>query len=159
MASYFATALDKCSRNIILNEAVIQLRKVKFDTIVCRGRSGLSIAAPLAYLLDKELLIVNKPEVKSHSGGMLAFSPRATLSKAIVVDDFVASGETVKACYEAVETMCEGRVTMLGVYLYKHYAESGMLAVSWRKDPIKLFNRHPKYVNDNYEVVESYFGV
>lgn len=159
MASYFATALNKRSRNIILNEAVIQLRRVDFDTIVCRGRSGLSIAAPLAYLLDKELLIVNKPEVKSHSGGMLAIASGAIMSKAIVVDDFVASSETVKACYEAVEAAYGEKVTMLGVYLYRHYEHSGMLSVSWRINPIKLFNRHPKYMNDNYEVVEGYYGV
>lgn len=88
--------------------------------LVCRGASGTSIASAMVVMSDRELktLIVRKEGENAHScaiGGYTGCTYMANIVCAIV-DDFVASGETVNAILKAVK-----RYSSLNVkYLIAH---------------------------------------
>lgn len=150
MANYFHTILDRTSRKIILEEAVARLSSITFDTIVCRGRSGLAFAAPLAFLLDKELVVLNKMG-SSHDMGKLAVAPDANVKNFIVVDDFMASGETINICLTVMlETYPKAK--RVGVYLYRHYNSTSSIDCKGTK--LRLLSRNPKMAN--LHIVDGY---
>lgn len=146
MANYFHTILDKKSRVVILHEAIERLAKVKFDTIVCRGRSGLAFAAPLAYLMNKELVIINKTGVSSHDSAPVAVAPNVEPIRAIVVDDFISSGETLELCVEALKVRFHS-VQVVGVYFYKHPSRNTYIDKVGRRgiNGLEILNRDPVY--------------
>ena len=79
----------------IMNEGV------KFDAIACRGVSGLMIAAPVALLLDKPLIVVRKSIEGSHSSFMVeGYLPRRL--RYIIIDDFVETGDTIRQIIEEI---------------------------------------------------------
>lgn len=153
MANYFHTALDKKSRTIIIHEAIKQLAKVKFDTIACSGRSGLSIAAPLAYLMNKELVIVNKKGISAHDSGKISHSPNVKVSKVVILDDFVASGYTIRNIAEVI-TSKMNKPDIIGVYLYKHFSQGADISCSGQL--FKLLSRNPKFSENNSSLVIGY---
>jgi adenine/guanine phosphoribosyltransferase-like PRPP-binding protein len=158
VANYFHTILDKKSRVVIIHEAIQQLSKVKFDTIVCRGRSGLAFGAPLAYLMNKELVIINKKGASSHDTSPVASAPNVEPIRAIVVDDFMASGETLNVIVEALKAKFPS-VQVVGVYFYKHYSPDGRRITNFRLkqiDGLKILSRRPVYTNNNCNIVRSY---
>lgn len=148
---YFYTAVDKKSRTVIVHEAISQLAKVKFDGFICRGRSGLAIGSILAYLMNKELVIVNKKEVKSHDFGPITVGPRARLSKLIFVDDFISDGDTFKACESALKAWND-EVKIVGIYLYKQ----DVINKTHITGDIPILNRTPRYVESYMGIISSY---
>ena len=66
--------------------------KCKYDTFVGSGISGI-MAAHLAKALHKELILVRKSGEISHGG--CALNGFVSGENIIIVDDFIASGETM----------------------------------------------------------------
>lgn len=157
MANYFHTILDKKSRVVILHEAIQQLARVKFDTIVCRGRSGLAFAAPLAYLMNKELVIINKQGSSSHDSVPVAVAPNVEPIRAIVVDDFMASGETLNIIVQVLKVKFPS-VQVVGVYFYKYFTGDGFITKPGQKqiDGLKILSRNPNYDKLQGNIVVSY---
>lgn len=103
---------------LAVDEMKARLEKIDFDVILAAESRGFLFGAPLSYLLNKPLVLVRKK-------GKL---PRATVSKeyaleygtatieihsdaikpgqkAVIVDDLIATGGTVKAVCELVEEL------------------------------------------------------
>ena len=55
MASYFKEAIDPSQRKKTIIDCEKLLSGIKFDTIVCRGVSGMALGFVLAHLLDKNI--------------------------------------------------------------------------------------------------------
>jgi adenine/guanine phosphoribosyltransferase-like PRPP-binding protein len=87
----------------------------EFDTIVATGTSGMMIAPIIAVRMGKNLVAVRKPDEQSHSYDRL----QGTFGKRwIFLDDFVASGSTLRRVIRAVND--EGPpAKFVGVYLYE----------------------------------------
>ncbi len=131
MSAYFHAGLETNSRKVVVEEAVSRLANYEFDSIICRGRSGLCIAAIVAYLMNKTLVIVNKNGHSPHCNESVSYhdSPRV----AIILDDFVSSGTTVRECY--IETSRKiPNIKIVGIYLYKDTS----------KKPETIIQPHPK---------------
>jgi len=94
MASYFKEAIDPSQRKKTIIDCEKLLSGIKFDTIVCRGVSGMALGFVLAHLLDKNIYVIRKDEDKksSHSGGDVG----RLRGRYIIIDDFCCSGETIK---------------------------------------------------------------
>lgn len=103
---------------LAVDEMKARLEKIDFDVILAAESRGFLFGAPLSYLLNKPLALIRKK-------GKL---PRATVSKeyaleygtatieihsdaikpgqkAVIVDDLIATGGTVKAACELVEEL------------------------------------------------------
>lgn len=69
------------------------------DTVVVRGVSGLGIGSIVAHAFDAGLTVVRKPGEDCHSD--LTVEGRVT-GKAVILDEFVVSGRTVRAIMKAL---------------------------------------------------------
>lgn len=66
--------------------------------LICTGISGLSVAAPLAYLTGKQLVVVRKSE-PSHGAPIEApadFWRTRSSTNCCIIDDFIDSGRTLR---------------------------------------------------------------
>lgn len=101
--SYLRPAVTMKLWNVIVDNLVelIKSTNVQFDTIVFRGNSGTLIAPVIASRLGKEILMVRKPNDKSHSFSLL--EGNCDIKKYIIIDDFMDTGETIREILSAVK--------------------------------------------------------
>jgi len=100
-ASHTCKVLNHKSRNKIIIKAVCDLRKLadSFDSIACCGVSGLMVVPQIAELLNKNIVIVRKPDEKRYSDFYIeGVSPY----RYIIVDDLICSGDTFKWIRQAI---------------------------------------------------------
>src|SRR4051812_35560320 len=117
MSSYLKQYLETGNRKEVVNRAFNALRRnqVEFDTIAVTGVSGLIIGAPLANLLEKDLLVIRKSIDGTHSSELVEGWGRN--QKILLVDDMVAEGHTLQRMREMINDRCDNP-EIVGVYLY-----------------------------------------
>jgi len=97
-AEYLTYVANKKLQNITVNLLTYMLKKHqdKFDSIACCGMSMLAISPIIAHKLDKQLILIRKPDelnTTNHSGRKLEYH---TLSNSyIIIDDLIDSGKTI----------------------------------------------------------------
>jgi adenine/guanine phosphoribosyltransferase-like PRPP-binding protein len=123
--NYFSAALENNDRKVIIKEAVKQLADVDFTHVVCRGVSGLSVGAVVAYLLNKQLFVVRKVTESSHQGTNPAYAELGKNPRGVIIDDFVSSGKTLSACVEVASKVND--ITIVGYYLYLSGTDSHLI--------------------------------
>jgi adenine/guanine phosphoribosyltransferase-like PRPP-binding protein len=77
-------------------------KKTSFDAIAFTGTSGAGIAFPLSYFLKLPLLHIPKSGVYRHSANSLEGTVNS--KKYVIVDDFIASGDTVRRIERTIST-------------------------------------------------------
>lgn len=77
------------------------LRDKDFDAIAFMGNSGALLAAPIALALNKPLILVRKPDTKSHSDHICEGFRAA--KNYVIIDDFIMTGKTTDYIREHVE--------------------------------------------------------
>lgn len=94
-----------------------------FDSIVVTGVSGLSVGAPLALALKKNLLVLRKPSEDCHDNGdngpLLGAQDLDETSRVLIVDDMISQGTTCGKLYDAVLAACP-EASVVGAYLYEY---------------------------------------
>lgn len=127
--NYLSPVMDADRREAETERAVEMLRDHvdEFDAIAVRGLSGLLLGLPLHAALKKQLIIVRKGDEGAHSSNRLetTYNPyeRYGVQRVLVVDDLVASGETLR---EIAHELSRSRrynshapkFKVVGVYLY-----------------------------------------
>ncbi len=99
--------------------AVAKLRafrkKHHFDAIAFTGSSGAALAFPLSYFLKLPLIHVRKKD-RNHFSEKI----EGTMSsqKYIIVDDFIASGATVRRVIKTIKSEYGHPVEPVGICLY-----------------------------------------
>lgn len=97
-----------------------------FDAFAFRGMSGALIAPILAAKFNKNLLMVRKNTEGSHADDLVEGDNIP--QRYIIVDDFVASGRTLRVTRLEVEEFNE-RNTLVGVILYlRSFYKAGELS-------------------------------
>ncbi len=115
-ASHTCRVLNHKNRNKIIIKAVCDLRKIAdtFDSIACCGVSGLMVVPQIAELLNKNIVIVRKPDEKRYSEFWIeGVSP----FRYVVVDDLICSGDTFKWIRQAIHEDNPKAICM-GLYCY-----------------------------------------
>jgi adenine/guanine phosphoribosyltransferase-like PRPP-binding protein len=111
-ASHTCRVLNHKNRNKIIIKAVCDLRPIAntFDSIACCGVSGLMVVPQIAELLNKNIVVIRKPDEKRYSDFYIeGVSP----FRYIVVDDLICSGDTFKWIRQAIyednpKAICNG---------------------------------------------------
>jgi orotate phosphoribosyltransferase len=98
---YMAQLLVPHKLRQIVNKALRKLPNRKFDSIAFRGMSGAIVAPIVAMKLKKNLLMVRKTSVTTHSGCKVEGFSKS--KKYIIVDDFIESGATAAHIYYEVK--------------------------------------------------------
>jgi hypoxanthine phosphoribosyltransferase len=112
-----------CKREIMNAVDVLRDFREDFDTIAISGLSGLLYGAPLAYLLNKPLMVVRKKQdVTTH--GAKRLEGNYGLRRYLVVDDTICTGDTLRYIVENIgnsipEARCVGLYTFDTDYIYK----------------------------------------
>jgi adenine/guanine phosphoribosyltransferase-like PRPP-binding protein len=115
-ASHTCRVLNHKNRNKIIIKAVCDLRKIAdtFDSIACCGVSGLMVVPQIAEILNKNIVIVRKPEEKRYSEFYIeGVSP----FRYVVVDDLICSGDTFKWIRQAIHED-NPKASCVGLYCY-----------------------------------------
>lgn len=139
--TYFNCALDERRKRTITHAfKFLKKRSSQFDAIAFSGMSGAVMAPTLAYLLDKQLIIVRKDAelANSHSSSMVEYAGYPLKDRVIIVDDFVSSGATVLRIMEKIRD-ANLRATFVAVYCYAYGYDlpkrsSLKLPESWSED-------------------------
>lgn len=111
-AGHTCRVLNHKNRNKIIIKAVCDLRKIEntFDSIACCGVSGLMVVPQIAELLNKNIVVIRKPDEKRYS----EFSVEGVSPfRYIIIDDLICSGNTLKWIRQAIyednpKSICTG---------------------------------------------------
>lgn len=114
---YLGKVVNHRERQEVIQHCLEVLRPIRdeFDAIVGTGCSGLTMGATLAYLLDKNFVIVRKDGDRSHSGFAVEGNPGYSY---VIVDDLVCSGKTMQRILATMERECGQRPKCLGALLF-----------------------------------------
>lgn len=77
----------------------IRAKKLEFDSIAFSGMSGAIVAPLVAMELNKPIILIRRSTQHTHSGRHIEYSDSIQKEKCksyIIIDDFIASGDTVK---------------------------------------------------------------
>ena len=91
---------------------VIKSRNIDFDIIIGISNSGVPLATLIATELNKEfgIYIVKKDEKK---GSLSKNFSSANYKRAIIVDDVVTSGKTLKECVKKLKDICSPKLIVV----------------------------------------------
>ena len=105
--------------------AARRLKHFEFDFVACSGLSGAIFASVLCEKMDKSLIVVRKGE-SSHSMHKVEGLPEHGKHKYIIVDDFIASGRTIKHITDNIElnNYFNATLNLQFIYLYNEEASS-----------------------------------
>ena len=134
-SEYLHQLLESSNAQHCITACVSRIKEggAEFDAIAFTGVSGALCAPIVAFLLDKPLIVVRKPDDKSTHSTLRVEGDRSA-STYIIVDDFVATGRTIGTIVAAIrawnpESTCVGVATTKPSQL-KHftYAISSVVA-------------------------------
>jgi orotate phosphoribosyltransferase-like protein len=112
-------------------------KKLEFDALAFTGSSGACIAFTMSVALNIPIIYVRKEDEKAHGQAIECNSTRR-IHKYLIVDDFIASGVTVKRIHAGIELDAKEKSlkapTCVGIYLYD----------STGTDKFKIFNERTR---------------
>lgn len=89
------------------------MHRLGADAVAVTGKSGLSLAFATLMLIDFPLIVVRKRGENSH-GNPIEGTPSADVRKYIILDDFVASGGTVKTVVRSIDEIYDSSMSSSG---------------------------------------------
>ncbi len=116
--SYFDRALIPSNLEIAVARAKKRLCRIKYDAIAVSGYSGALVAGAFSIALKKPIILVRKTTEDAHSSSLVEYGRIRSKFRYIIVDDFVASGETIQRIRKAVKQKRPTSI-FVGVYPYQ----------------------------------------
>ena len=106
----------KCISSIIVD--ILKSRNIEFDTVVGVSTSGVPIATLVASELGKELTIYIPKKHISEEGKKITGSISQNFSavnykRAVIIDDVVTSGSTLKECIKQLKEICSPKLVVV----------------------------------------------
>lgn len=147
--SYIGAALNPVTAPLLHKAFLAYIRsfRLRFDTVICRGTSGLLVAPIVAQKMKKELIVVRKSD-GNHSGKPLeGFNqPR----KFIIVDDFICTGSTVNAMLEVMHQK-HPTAKCVGIFCWRGSDGNAYKFTSQDKSRTDEIQRYSMWPNDDCE--------
>ena len=97
----------------------ISKSKVQFDTIACRGISGLAIASLIARDLNKQVAVIRTVKSKHRGHTVEVFE---VPKKYIIIDDLISSGDTMNEIHASMRRRYY-KIQIVHIFLYDKYAD------------------------------------
>jgi orotate phosphoribosyltransferase len=120
--SHLRPALNKEERYRTLERCTELLSHYEFDTLAFSGVSGAAVGFVLAHLLDKEVIIVRKPDERRRAGQHYNVEGYIKAKRYIIVDDIVASGTTAARVIRGVRVVAP-TAELVGILTYDNRAK------------------------------------
>jgi len=118
VTSYLTCVLDPLLLEEKLSLARFHLDHLTegFDSIACRGVSGMMFAPILAHLMHKTVTVVRVDNEGTHSSCLVEGNLTHGL-RYVIVDDCISSGKTVETIYRDIKAQVPS-ATCVAIYLY-----------------------------------------
>ena len=87
----------------------------RFDSIVCRGKSGMLAAGYLSVVLEKDIVLIRKSTRNTHTSDLVEY--RNMPKRYIIVDDFISSGATMQNILQKMD-MFFPKAELVAIVLY-----------------------------------------
>jgi hypoxanthine phosphoribosyltransferase len=117
-----------------------------FDTIVCRGKSGMLAAGFLSAYLTKNTIVIRKNTNNSHAVALIEYFELP--NKYIIVDDFISSGATIMNIIRKMEKLFpNAELTAIALYDNERDCESDF-TLSEKKKIQELWEILPIFTPD-----------
>lgn len=139
-AQWLRDAVTKDGVATIVKDAAKALEGVEFDTIVFRGMSGALIAPIIAHKMEKEIVMLRKPDVTTHSS--YKYEGFIDVKRYVIIDDFVSTGDTVATIINRMRSAGDSK--FVGLYLY--YANTDRAGLYTLDVPSDVFVRVNKFI-------------
>jgi adenine/guanine phosphoribosyltransferase-like PRPP-binding protein len=97
---------------------MIKRSNIKFNAVAFRGMSGSIVAPVVAARLNKQMIMIRKSDDDSHSN--LSVEGDTSVRSYIIIDDRIASGETVRTINRHLSEFTFNQAKLRGVFLYYH---------------------------------------
>jgi orotate phosphoribosyltransferase len=120
LVKWFKNVLHPDRREQTIQLAAEVLKDHDFDTIAVSGVSGLLLGPILAYMLDKNLIVVRKDGDSSHSNYLIEGTCGR---KYVIIDDFMSTGATVSYIRQKIDKKIDvsgWKPECVGFYNYDH---------------------------------------
>jgi orotate phosphoribosyltransferase len=106
----------RCISSIIVD--ILKSRNIEFDTVVGVSTSGVPIATLVASELGKDLTIYIPKKHISEEGKKITGSISQNFSavnykRAVIIDDVVTSGSTLKECIKQLKEICSPKLIVV----------------------------------------------
>ncbi|ADC69597.1 phosphoribosyltransferase [Methanocaldococcus sp. FS406-22] len=106
----------RCISSIIVD--ILKSRNIEFDTVVGVSTSGVPIATLVASELGKDLTIYIPKKHISEEGKKITGSISQNFSavnykRAVIIDDVVTSGSTLKECIKQLKEICSPKLVVV----------------------------------------------
>jgi adenine/guanine phosphoribosyltransferase-like PRPP-binding protein len=138
VTAYLATFFADPAAVIDYLAGELEPHKDRFDAIAFRGMSGAMVAPAVAIKLGKPFILVRKRGDGSHSEHQVEGA--VGCSRYIIVDDLIASGETVRAIQDDVSR--HSKATCVGIALWFNQC------VYWREKVERERSWEARYFKD-----------
>jgi adenine/guanine phosphoribosyltransferase-like PRPP-binding protein len=123
ISNHLNAVMNPALRESLLGIALQRLQAAPaFDAIAGTGLSGVLFGVRLADRLDKPFVPVRKPEEKDASHADTLVEGYVMGKRVLMVDDFVAGGNTMRRMARALTA--EGAI-LVGAYVYRGTADRG----------------------------------
>lgn len=127
-------------------ENILCIRELTpFTHLACSGSSGTSMSFILSVMLDIPVIYVRKLGEKSH-GTRLECNSRDPVKSYFIIDDFVASGSTVRHIIDRITSGAENQGAKIpkcaGIYLYN---TSGSSTLQTKQGLIPIYGDTSNY--------------
>ncbi len=137
-SSYLVSGFDPTVRKFVVSVLVRYLQPKliagEFTHIYVRGVSGLTIGSMVAYELEVPLMVLRKEGEQSH--GQYVLEGWTDQAKAVIIDDLICSGATVK------EMVKRGGNTVVGACLYQSFGDWEFVEELSELSKLKMLDFH-----------------
>jgi adenine/guanine phosphoribosyltransferase-like PRPP-binding protein len=111
---------DDLATTVKQTTSKVRRRKARYDGIVVRGISGVVVGAPVALALNMPLIVVRKPDERSHGGGKVLRDGGDKImghpgERLLFLDDLISLGGTL----DAVRRSLPEESKVVEAYLYR----------------------------------------
>lgn len=100
-SSYSGHLFEPKKLRAVAKQLAKDIDKLQPDAIAVRGKSGIALAFAISMVSDIPIITVRKPNESSHGtdveGAALSSTQEEGVLRYLIVDDFVASGDTALA--------------------------------------------------------------
>lgn len=132
---------------------LIQSANLEFDAIACSGASGTLIAPIVAYIMQKNLLYVRKPNEKTHSKNTIeGLSGLNESFNYIIIDDCIVSGRTMQHQIKTIQSH-QHTTTLTGIFLSDYIKLKAVFL--WDHDcfaPGEVIQKTVSYITNGYDL-------
>lgn len=126
----------------------IKQQNLEFDTIACRGVSGILPAGIVGFLLNKPISVIRKPGENNHSGLDVEGKHYASY---VIIDDLIASGDTIRDTISRMKKRAsdygEAIPVCKGIFLYNDTGRKEFFQIG--DESIRVFDLRSRVYDSN----------